>query len=326
MLKYVNPLDPEQEKQAIREALDAMGLKGYELDPKAHMTLEVLQSLRDAVIVGAPRTWMTNNFENTNPLPNEAIHPQLLAILRKINDISEGQAEEHIARITELANTKDPKFAEPSDNPELRKEYQDHEWDLMNLVVSAIEEDIVQIPSEQTLLWIVLRGAKFHQAAFEEFASCLVENESKRLKLKDGIFAMAHRFSSMAGDLGNRNIRQVIIPDDCLSTGMSQAENIKMIFELGFRPERIVVPVTVATTDGFAHLKNLERELKIRFGGELVDDFCILIATAATCESVNEEMYLQTLDGRALVGDMGNWNRAVGGDTGFDSEKDSAEQ
>lgn len=326
MLNNINPLDPEQEKQAIREALDDMGLKGYELDVEAHMTLEVLKTLSNAVVVGNPRTWMTNNFDNTNPIPSEAIHPELLSILRKINDISEGQAEEHIARITELANTKDPVFAEPSDNPELRKEYQDNEWDLMNLVVSAIEEDLVQIPREQTLLWIVLRGAKFHQPAFEEFASCLIENESKRLKLKDGIFAMAHRFSAMTGDIGNRNIRQIIIPDDCLSTGMSQAENIKMVFELGFRPERIVVPVTVATTDGFSHLKKLERELKVRFGGELVDDFCIQIATAVACESVNENMYLQTLDGRALVADMGNWNRAVGGDTGFNLEKDSAEQ
>jgi hypothetical protein len=308
-ISALEELNREREAEKIRKELDRLGLQGYELDPNAHIDLEVLQRLETARVVGDPRTWMGNNLNNTEPIPDEEVHPEQLRAIRRIARINGTDPKQNLAVMTELANSKDPNYTEPSDNPESRKTYQDSEWDIMNMAITAYEDLIMEIPSEETALWIVLRGAKFFQSDFEIFAKTVIENESKRIKLKGGEFAVGHNMVTELEGIERSNIRQIIIPDDCLSTAMTQEENIRMIFDLGFRPERIVIPIDVATTDGFKKLKALEALIQEQYKAEFPQGFEILIIPPTRCDVVDEEMYLGTLDGRALVGDMGNWNR-----------------
>jgi hypothetical protein len=302
-------LDPEQ--IAIRGHLDRLGLQEHELDVFAHMSSEILSKLSYARVIGNPKTWMQENLNRTTPLEMEEYHSDLIDILVKIEEeIDAGAATELIGNMIRLANEGNP------DDREDRREYQINEKYLMDLVIGAIEERVNEIPADQTLQWTALRGAKFFQSDFADFAQAgTVEVETKRIKLRNEQFAVGMGNPSGLENVNIPNVKQIILPDDCLSTGMSQEENIRMILNLGFRPERIVVPVTVATTGGFNKLKDLEEEIREIYKREGIEyDFELLVACAVVCESVNEQMYLQTIDGLKLVGDMGEWNKDINGD------------
>jgi hypothetical protein len=301
----------------IREQLNRLGLEGYNLHPDSHMTLEILSMLDSATIAGKPKEWMEENFERKVPMDKSEYPERMIEIMDAIESEYPDEVRLNLGIMTRLANTGDV------NNREDRRRYQEAEKYLMFFARSAIEERLGEIDPKKSLLWVALRGAEFFVEDFEDTTKAgIVRIEAKRIKLEDDEYAMGvskpKGLEAVDAGIGRQKVEDIYIPDDCLSTGMSQKKMMDEIFENGFRPKRIIVPVTVTTTAGFRELERYAEELKLKYNHV----FELIITFAGVCEVVDGDMYLRTVDGLYLVGDMGNWNKSIYADL----IKDGAEQ
>jgi hypothetical protein len=304
----MNALDILNNPEAleIQEHLARLGLGEYTLHPNSHMTLEILSMLDSATIAGKPKEWMEENFERKVAMDRSEYPAAMLKIIDAIEAEYPDEVRLNLGIMTKLANTGD------ANNREDRRRYQEAEKYLMFYARSAIEERLGNIDPKKSLLWVALRGAEFFVEDFEDTTEAgIVRIEAKRISLLDDEFAMGvskpRGLEAVDAGIGRQNVDDIYVPDDCLSTGMSQKKMMAEIFENGFRPKRIIVPVTVTTTAGFRELERYAEELKAKYN----HDFELIITFAGVCEVVDGDMYLRTIDGLYLVGDMGNWNKSI---------------
>ncbi len=286
-------------KTAMKKEMGRIGLPGFELAPNAHITLETAERLERGRILGSPTTWMPS-VGRKEEIPEQEI-PQ--ALRDKLELIDKAEAEAALAHLTVLASTGNP--ADSFD----REFYQQNVKILADQAKQTVLADIQTFTPEETLSWVALRGAEFFEPMYAEISEGKSnKTETKRLQGVGGIFAVATGPVVSTKEHQTEQIKQIILFDDCLSTGMSQMANMRLVFEKGYRPEQIVMPIVVATVDGYNEVMREAERIKKEFGV----DFKLIITCAAICHSVDNDMYLRTADGVwYLVGDMGEFLKAV---------------
>ena len=280
-------------------------LGGYEFDPEfAHVTVEMLRQLDSFHFVGIPKDWMQKimgeRSEITlNELPADFKERQLLL------NVSFEDIYSNLRKMTILANAGSHEIMEH------RQRYQQAENKIMDIVVSSME-GFLQDP-KSTMLIMALRGAKFFEKMMKKYADHSMEVEAKRIPLKphnegDPLpFVVGLGPINEATEMEVEGIKTLLLPDDCLSTGMTQFVLLENTLEKGYRPDNIVMVFTVGTATGIKYLYDKFEELKARFDLETQ----LNIQCGAICYKVDEDMYLQTLKKEKLVGDMGNWNKSL---------------
>ncbi len=283
-------------KELEADELTRLGLEGFVLDDKAHVPLETLKKLAKATLVGDPREWMhcvgrVGEF----PIPSELENRML--------EIDQILVKEYFSEVTNLANNGD------SEKDEDKLKYQKSIRMIAGLIAQAHEDDISRYSPDETAAWEALRGAKFFEQIYAKFfGDKKIEVEVKRLGGKDGDYAVGTGDVAEPSQYDIETLRQFILFDDCLSTGMSQVASLRLMFEKGYRPSQIVMPIIVSTVDGYNKVLEEAEKIKQQYGVE----FDLIISCAVICHSVDGAMYLRTSDGKQyLVGDMGEFLKAV---------------
>lgn len=291
--------EPDSQKASMMEQMKRIGLQGFELAPNAHISLDTAERLERGKILGNPVTWMPS-VGRREKIQEQAI-PQ--ALRDRLELIDKAEVEAALSNLTVLANTGNPKDSFD------REFYQKNVKILAELAKQSVMPDLQFYKPGETLSWVALRGAEFFEPMYSDLSDGKSnKTETKRLQGLGGIFAVATGPVVATKEHQPEQIKQVILFDDCLSTGMSQMANMRLVFEKGYRPEQIVMPIVVATIDGYNEVMREAERIKKEFGVE----FKLVITCAAICHSVDNDMYLRTADGNLyLVGDMGEFLKAI---------------
>jgi len=297
--KVQNTNEQDGSKKAMMEQMRRIGLPGFELASDAHISLQTAERLERGTFLGSPLSWMPS-VGRKGAIPNYVIPP---ALLDRLELMDREEADTALGHLTVLANTGNPedKFD--------RKYYQENVKILADLAKQTVLQDIQIFTPDETLSWVALRGAEFFEPMYSELSGGKSNKvETKRLKGLGGTYAVATGPVISTKEQQIEQIKQIILFDDCLSTGMSQMENMRLAFEKGYRPEQIVMPIVVATVDGYDEVMREAERIKVKYGVE----FKLIITCAAICHSVDGDMYLRTPDGMLyLVGDMGEFLKAL---------------
>ncbi len=281
-----------------------------DLHPEAHVSLEVLSQLTAAIPVGNPSApdWMGNMINTSEEGDWTDIQsPEFKDFYSALTPEELTEIQGNLNLITFIANYS-------AGTPEEKYVYQYAEMRIMNIVQRTLEKLEFNNSPDSSMLWLAMRGAGIFQPMFDSWADHSFGIEMKRLRLKATASEVGEPYSigigaeflQLNGMEGKEIIKSLILPDDCISTGMSQAGGIEVIFATGFRPDELILPVTVATTRGINFLSRFAKQVKERYG----HDFRLVIAPGGLCYSVNESMYL-SIPGASelqLVGDMGSFN------------------
>lgn len=279
-------------------------LDGRRIDPEAHVTPEMLALLDTFIDVGIPAGWMHDIMSNGDGMKTENLPTEILDIRAELGGRFE-ELETCLAKMTELANTGNHEL----DND--RREYQRNELRIMNIVIDSIRDRLDD--PESTKLILVLRGAKFFEKLFSKLAGSTTEQEAKRIMLEKGDkeigspFIMGLASTDEPSPEEVERIKTLILPDDCLSTGMTQLAVLEGLLKKGYRPEKVVMLFTVGTTAGIDYVYEKFKDLLIEY--ELEAE--LILQCGGLCFKVNDKMYLVTKEDEFMVGDMGNWNKEV---------------
>jgi len=289
-------------------------LRGKELHPEAHLSPADLEKLNDAIYIGDPKVWMQLILDNSEALPLHNLPPMFLKVYNLLSE-NRDEIDYCMQVMKKLANAGD------MNDPQQRYEYQQAEMRIMLLVKEAIKK-LVTINPENSLLLIALNGARIFEDMFVEESNSVIETQLKRMRLEDNTFAigLAEMVPPDAAEV--ERVKNIIMPDDCLSTGMTQLGYLERALQLGYRPDSVILPFTVATYAGLQHLNDEVERMKNQYG-----NFDCIIAAGGICFGVDQAMYLRDLDGNYQVGDMGGWGRETefGYPKGTESLKDFLE-
>lgn len=276
---------------------------GKPLHEDAHISREILSQLKHAVYVGDPSVWMKYCITHAGKfieLPSD--------FEETFNLLSSKHSRLNLLRsvLTFYAQTGNP------DRSSDRVQYQIAEREMMDHVIDSVK-GIFGNPSK-ILIALALNGAKFFEKQVSEVSGSnnIHEVQAKRVMHSDRSFSMGYGESREYSEEEISNIKTLIIPDDCISTGMTQIALLESLFMKGLKPSKVFMLSTISTTAGIVHLhsefENLKRKYKL-------SDISLILQTGALCTSVDENMYLvhQNEEGFSgpMVGDMGLWNRPV---------------
>lgn len=283
---------------------DGLILEGKRLHGDAHISPEVFSQLENFIHVGNPRDWMKSIMEGGTGLYLNDLPPEFVDSRREFT-VNFELINKTLNAMTAIVNGPDPLS---EDN---RRIYQENERALMQLVIDASIEHFGE--PQTTKLILALRGAKFFEIDFEQYAGSKIEVEAKRVRLEEVEGVDGSEFYVGLGHIDEPdeaeilNTKVLIMPDDCLSTGMTQTALLEQLLTIGYMPEKVVMCFTVATTAGIQHVYNEFERIKEDHGIETQ----LILQCGGFCFSVNEAMYLLTHDDRLQVGDMGAQNELV---------------
>ncbi len=305
-------------KQIVDDTVEAQqpailsheGLRGKNLHGEAHLTDKQLDELVDAVYVDDPRVWMEPILNNRQELSMEGLPPKFIELFKRLDGNNREEIDSCINIINVIANKGDMA------NQRHRLLYQLAEMRIMRLVKDSVKEEI-GTPANVRLL-IALNGAKIFEGMFESDASTIDENQLKRIRLEDNTFAIGFGDIKQPSPEEIERVKTLIMPDDCVSTAMTQIAYLEKALKLGYRPEKVIMTFTVATYAGVNEVYRKAEELKAQYGV----GFEFIMVAGGVCYSVDEAMYLRDLDGGYQVGDMGGWGQVT--DFGYPNGEESS--
>ncbi len=282
-----------------------------ELHPNGHIDEETYERIFATINVNHPTDWMRDNLDqnaeaNPDSLPNE-----FKKIFENFSPEERLELSDCADVLSEIANMN---FDELNVNQvnELRRIYREAEMRIMYMVRVKIKEYLgidvgnFEAIKEKSLCLYALRGAKIMKKGFEPLAKYNYEVEMKRLVMMDGHFevGVGYDFFNILRNLSQEekdSIENVYLPDDCISTGMSQFAMLKLLKALGLNNlKKIIIPASVAVSGGIKHLVSEAKKL--------FPNCEIIVGAGEVAYRVNQLMYLLKQDGNFKVGDMGKFN------------------
>ena len=289
---------------AARPSLD-------ELHPEAGITPELLDSLGHFRNLGAPEEWM---YENRDPNATPEVPMELQNFLDLFTMDESAVITQYMNVITDLANID---YGDDGPNEYVRYVYQAMEKKIMRMVVEKLTQvGQLEYEPDQVLSHYALQGARIFQDIFgEELAAVQTAADTKRIRMRDENYLVGKGEPvANVAEINKNDIKVILLPDDCISTAISQIYGIiDHVIEQGYRPERFVLPVVVATTGGARRVQEQLQQYLAEYYSDINYSPEIIVAAGAICEQVNDKMYLATKNGMYMVGDMGAFNAIIPG-------------
>lgn len=282
-----------------------------ELDPSGHIDEETYARIFATIDVNHPTDWMGENLEENPEIDPDSLPNEFKKIFEEFSDSEKLELQACANVLTEIANMNLDNLNEGQVN-QLRKIYREAEMRIMYMVRVKIKEHLeidvgnFEENKEKSFCLYALRGAKIMRNGFEPLAKYNYEVEMKRLVMSDGHFevGVGYDFFSILKNISQEErdtIENVYLPDDCISTGMSQFAMLKLLKTLGLNKlKKIIIPASVAVSGGIKHLAQKAREL--------FPECEIIIGAGEVAYQVNQLMYLLDQSKRFKVGDMGKFN------------------
>ncbi|MEP7103867.1 MAG: hypothetical protein ABI721_04130 [Candidatus Dojkabacteria bacterium] len=284
-----------------------------EIDPKGHISEEVLSRLVIAIEVGNPKEWMSEYLDNEIEFPIDTFPPEFQEFYRGFSERELAEIKACTSLMTQIANVsrlsnEDFQRANPEIIAKFKTLYKLAEMRIMYFIKNKIKDLINEgLPEgeskdpKKVLNLFALRGAKVFENQYNFGVS--KEVEMKRIPLLDGsyVVGVGPEFQQLL-DMPLEEkamVEDVILPDDCISTGMSEGALVKLLKMAGFNPKRIIIPATVAVRGGLAYIAKIVKET--------FPDCTLSLPAGEPCSSVNDLMYLMVKK-LFKVGDMGFFN------------------
>ncbi len=209
-----------------------------------------------------------------------------------------------MSAITEIAN--DP--GRSPDDPADRKEYRDHLGEVYKKLAHEVKE---KLHGEKALFFSPKNGGIYVQDVFTREGFSPKDFYDYRMSrvlamAEDGREHLNVAAQYAPGNPNISNYRTFVVADDCLASDISCYATLDLISsqlrKKGIDPSeaRAVVSVSAATQRGLESL--LSEETQKRFGFGKME-----VVAATPVYKMTDKFYLQELDGRFTVGDMGKW-------------------
>ena len=210
----------------------------------------------------------------------------------------------NMAKITEIAN--DP--GRSPDDPADRKKYREHLGEVYKKLAHEVKE---KLRGEKALFFSPKNGGIYVQDVFTRegfppkdfydyrMSRVLAKDEDGREHLN-----VSAQFASGNPRIGD--YRTFVVADDCLASDISCYATLDLISselrKKGTDPSeaRAIISVSAATQRGLESLLSEKTKMKFGFGK-------IEAVAAMPVYKMTDKFYLQELDGRFTVGDMGKW-------------------
>lgn len=205
-----------------------------------------------------------------------------------------------LERITDLVNKPgNPENVE--DRYIYRENLREVYWAMAEAVADWVDTDDVLVLSPKN-------GGIFVQEVFEQAGiprdSFFDYRLSRVQKREDHGLMVGATVAKENPDV--KKYKKIVIADDCLASDISIASTIQLLKQMGVSPEEteLMVTVSVASQRGLESL--VSPEAKKAFGFKSMK-----VVVGDIAPGLNEHFYLLRRDGRAFVGDMGEYTKAL---------------
>ncbi|MEO6729056.1 MAG: hypothetical protein ABIM99_03980 [Candidatus Dojkabacteria bacterium] len=276
-------------------------LENYTLHPDAHIPPEIWKKMKHFVHVGNPNEWMSKI-----KLDGQGIEYKDLPAAFKLNYellLSSREGLDASLQIMQRASN-----TYPYTETDVRKMYQFNEKLIMSHVLKTMGIFLTEI--EKNIVIYALRGAEFFEDMTKKYSKQSLKTEVKRIRVLDSNNEESY-FVGIgevpALEDGMESPKTFLMPDDCLSTGMTQMALLERLFQQGYKPEHVIMVFTIGTTAGIKYAYDKFSELVTKYNLNCRLD----LQCGCLCRFVNDKMYLIDKNGDPVVNDMGDWNTSL---------------